>query len=140
MSSYLFYNQKKSASLEFFFITTLGGKHRIEEKHYEHPHRKMLSYSTLPFQKTTLSIIQYHFTILQHPNFYFTIKHVKIIFLYNKIIYPKITIIYNTTHYLFFLSHSFCSRTTTNLLNHHHHKPTTAALHTLDTTTTTTNP
>ena len=56
-------------------------------------------------------ILQY----IQHPNFYFPILLIKIIFLHNKIIYPKIIIIYNTTHYLFFLSHSFYSRRTTNL-------------------------
>ena len=35
---------------------------------------------------------QLYYTILQyshHPNFYFTIQHIKIIFLPNKIIYPK---------------------------------------------------
>ena len=31
------------------------------------------------------TILQYS----QHPNFYFTIQHIKIIFLHNKIIYPK---------------------------------------------------
>ena len=85
-------------------------------------------------------LYQLHNTILQyiqHLNFYFLILLIKIIFLHNKIIYPKIIFIYNTTHYLFFLSHSFCSRTTTNLLKppslqahhcytthtwHHHHQ------------------
>ena len=71
---------------------------KIDITDLEHSYPKMSSYSTLPSQKTTLSIIQYHFTILQHPNFYFTIQHIKIIFLHNKIIYPKITIIYSTTH------------------------------------------
>ena len=37
-------------------------------------------------------LYQLYHTILQysqHPNFYFTIQHIKIIFLHNKIIYPK---------------------------------------------------
>ena len=70
-------------------------------------------------------ILQY----TQHPNFYFPILLIKIIFLHNKIIYPTISIIYNTTHYLFFLSLYFCSTTTITTI---------AALHTPDTTTTTT--
>ena len=41
-------------------------------------------------KKNILSIIQFYFTILQHSNFYFTIQHIKIIFLHNKIIYPKV--------------------------------------------------
>ena len=88
---------------------------------------EILSYLILPSQKVILSITQYNFTILQHPNFYFPILLIKIIFLHNKIIYPTITIIYNTTHYLLSLSLSFCSRTTIT---------TTTAVHTLDTTTT----
>ena len=55
----------------------------------KHPHPKIVSYPILPSQKATLSIIPYHFTIIKHPNFYFTIQHIKIIFLHNKIIYPK---------------------------------------------------
>ena len=77
-----------------------------------------------------MTLYQLYHTILQyiqHLNFYFLILLIKIIFLHNKIIYPKITIIYNTTHYLFFLSHSFCSRTTTNLL-----KPPSSATTTTD--------
>ena len=31
--------------------------------HLEHSHLQLLSYSILPFQKVTLSIIPYHFTI-----------------------------------------------------------------------------
>ena len=46
------------------------------------------------------TILQY----IQHPNFYFPILLIKIIFLHNKIIYLKIIIIYNTIHYLFSLS------------------------------------
>ena len=37
-------------------------------------------------------LYQLYHTILQysqHPNFYFTIQHIKILFLHNKIIYPK---------------------------------------------------
>ena len=77
---------------------------------------KFSNYSILPSQNLLYYLC---YTILQHsqhPNFYFPILLIKIIFLHNKIIYLKITIIYNETHYLFFLSHSFCSRTTTNLL------------------------
>ena len=40
-------------------------------------------------------LYQLYYTILQYflyLNFYFTIQHIKIIFLYNKIIYPKIQI------------------------------------------------
>ena len=41
------------------------------------------------------SLYQLYHTILQysqHPNFYFTIQHIKIIFLHDKTIYPKIQI------------------------------------------------
>ena len=82
----------------------------------KHSHSESSNYSILPSQN--LLYYLYH-TILQHsqhPNFYFLILLIKIIFLHNKIIYPKITIIYNTIHYLLFLSHSFCTRTKTNLL------------------------
>ena len=51
----------------------------------EHSHPIILSYSILPSQKVTLSILQYS----QHPNFYFIIQHIKNLFLHNKIIYPK---------------------------------------------------
>ena len=67
------------------------------------------------FKKSLCQLYKIILQYIQHPNFYFPILLIKIIFLHNKIIYPKITIIYNTTDYLFFLSHSFCSRTTTNL-------------------------
>ena len=87
----------------------------------EHSHPKMSSYSTLPFQKITLSIIQHHFTILQHPNFYFTIQHIKIIFLHNKIIYPKTQI-------------------TSACYHHHHEEHTQTETHGHATTITTTNP
>ena len=79
----------------------------------EHSHQQSTNYSILPSQNLLYHL--YH-TILQHsqhPNFYFPILLIKIIFLHNKIIYPKITIIYNTTHYLLYLSHSFYSTTTT---------------------------
>ena len=75
-----------------------------EITYLEYLQSEILSYLILPSQKVTLSIIQYNFTILQHPNFYFPILLIKIIFLHNKIIYPTITIIYNKTHYLFSLS------------------------------------
>ena len=55
----------------------------------------ILSYFTILksyFYQLYHTILQYS----QHPNFYFTIQHIKIIFLHNKIIYPKI---------LSFLSH-----------------------------------
>ena len=74
----------------------------------EHSHQQSTNYSILPSQNLLYHL--YH-TILQHsqyPNFYFPILLIKIIFLHNKIIYLTITIIYNTTHYLFFLSFSFC--------------------------------
>ena len=100
---------------------------RKEITYLENLQLEILSYLILPSQKVILSITQYNFTILQHPNFYFPILLIKIIFLHNKIIYPTITIIYNTTHYLLSLSLSFCSRTTIT---------TTTAVHTLDTTTT----
>ena len=36
----------------------------LEHSHpHPHPHPQLLSYSILPFQKVTLSIIPYHFTI-----------------------------------------------------------------------------
>ena len=87
-----------------------------------------ISYLILFYHPKKLFYQLYH-TILQytqHPNFYFSILLIKIIFLHNKIIYPTITIIYNKTHYLFFLSLYFCSTTTIT---------TTATLHTPDTTT-----
>ena len=45
------------------------------------------SYFTIPknYFINYTTILQYS----QHPNFYFTIQHIKIIFLHNKIIYPK---------------------------------------------------
>ena len=48
-----------------------------------------------PLYQLYNTILQYS----QHPNFYFPILLIKIIFLHNKIIYLTITIIYNTTHY-----------------------------------------
>ena len=58
------------------------------------------------------------------PTFYFPILLIKIIFLHNKIIYPTITIIYNTTHYLFFLSLSFVQEPQSPpLLNYTHLTP-----------------
>ena len=70
----------------------------------EHSHQQSTNYSILPSQNL---LYQLYHTILQHsqhPNFYFPILLIKIIFLHNKIIYLKITIIYNTTHYLLSLS------------------------------------
>ena len=55
----------------------------------EHSHPIIPPYSILSSQKTTLSIMQYHFTIHSTSEFYFTILHIKIIYLYNKIIYSK---------------------------------------------------
>ena len=82
----------------------------------EHLHQQSTNYSILASQNLLYHL--YH-TILQHsqhPNFYFPILLIKIIFLHNKIIYPKIIITYNTTHYLLFLSHSFCSTTTATFI------------------------
>ena len=58
------------------------------------------------------------------PTFYFPILLIKIIFLHNKIIYPTITIIYNSTHYLFSLSLSFVQEPQSPpLLNYTHLTP-----------------
>ena len=54
-----------------------------------HLHPKILSHPILSSQKVTLSIIPYYLQYSQYPNFYFIIQHIKIIFLHNKIIYPK---------------------------------------------------
>ena len=111
----------------------------------EHSHQQSTNYSILPYQNLLYHL--YH-TILQHsqhPNFYFPILLIKIIFLHNKIIYPKITIIYNTTHYLLYLSHSFYSTTTTTftettittnppLLHYTHLTPPPPATHNLPST------
>ena len=88
-----------------------------------------ISYLILFYHLKKLLHQLYH-TILQytqHHNFYFPILLIKIISLHNKIIYLTITIIYNTTHYLFFLSLYFYSTTTIT---------TTTTLHTPDTSTT----
>ena len=70
----------------------------------------MLLYPILSSQKITLSIIEYNFTISQDPNFYFTIQYIKIIFLHNKIIYPKTQIKTKT------------QITSTTTCYHHHHE------------------
>ena len=41
-----------------------------------------------PYSYQTQTLLQY----TQHPNFYFTIQHIKIIYLHNKIIKPNIQI------------------------------------------------
>ena len=112
-------------TIAIFFQKILGS--------LEHSHSISTNYSIWPSQNLLYHL--YH-TILQHsqhPNFYFPILLIKIIFLHNKIIYPSITIIYHTTHYLFFLTHSFYSTTTTNLLKppspHAHHHCTTHTWH-----------
>ena len=67
----------------------------------------VLSHPILPSKKL---LYQLHNTILQyiqHPNFYFPILLIKIIFLHNKIIYSKIISSFTISHYLFFLPHSF---------------------------------
>ena len=98
---------------------------QIELVYLEHPQSEFSSHSILLSQKDTLSIIQYS----QHPNFYFHILLIKIIFLHNKIIYPTITIIQYIT--LFILSLSFFL-----FKNHNHHHC--CITHTDTTTTTTT--
>ena len=72
------------------------------------------------FKKSLYQLYKTILQYIQHPNFYFPILLIKIIFLHNKIIYPTITS-YSTTNYLFFLPLSFCSRTIVT---------TTATLHT----------
>ena len=74
----------------------------------EHSHPKSSHYSILPSQNQLYHLYHNILQHSQHSNFYFPILLIKIIFLHNKIIYLTITIIYNTTHYLFFLSFSFC--------------------------------
>ena len=66
----------------------------------EHLHSGILSHPILPSQKVTLSTIQYNFTI----------QHIKIIFLHNKIIYPKTQIKTKT------------QITSAITCYHHHHK------------------
>ena len=55
-------------------------------RHFEHLHLKSSNYSILPPQNLFYHL---YYTILQHfqhPNFYFPILLIKIIFLHNKII------------------------------------------------------
>ena len=80
----------------------------------KHSHLISINYSILLSQNILYHLYYIILQYFQYPNFYFPILLIKIIFLHNKIIYSPITIIYNTTHYLFFLSHSFCSTINTN--------------------------
>ena len=52
----------------------------------EYSHPVFSDYSMLSSQKATLSIITYHLQYTQHPNFYFPILLIKIIYLHIKII------------------------------------------------------
>ena len=70
-------------------------------------------------------ILQYS----QHPNFYFTIQHIKIIFLRNKIIYPKTQIktktqITSTTTYYHHHDEEHTQTETHGNPQLHHHEPT----------------
>ena len=82
----------------------------------EHLHQQSTNYSILASQNLLYHLYHIILQHSQHLNFYFPILLIKIIFLHNKIIYPKIIITYNTTHYLLFLSHSFCSTTTATFI------------------------
>ena len=55
----------------------------------EHSHLKILSHLILSSQKLLYQLYHIILQYSQHSNFYFTIQHIKIIFLFNKIIYPK---------------------------------------------------
>ena len=103
-----------------YSIVSISLVYIINFKLLEHLHSKILLHPILHSKK---SLYQLYYTILQysqHPNFYFTIRYIKIIFLHNKIIYLKTQIKTKT---------QITSATTCYHYHHHHEKHTQTNFH-----------
>ena len=103
-----------------YSIVSISLVYNINFKLLEHSYPKILSHPILHFKK---SLYQLYYTILQYsqyPNFYFTIRYIKIIFLHNKIIYLKTQIKTKT---------QITSATTCYHYHHHHEKHTQTNFH-----------
>ena len=103
----------------------------LDKFYYAHKSIHSQKFHPILFYHLKKLLCQLYNTILQythHPNFYFPILLIKIIFIHNKIIYSTITIIYYTNtlfilslFFFLFKNHNYHHHCTTHTWHHHHH-------------------